>query len=157
MQHEDPRLYIYSFLESLPTTIRSTELICLLLFIKHDFQITGSENESDFLDMTAELLERGGYIGIGTVIFFKTLISRSMNSAIEKMDRAEFNLKMLRQKNPELSNRLLVQKPLQRKHYERAIEKWNTLLSGPLSDANIEYFANNPAMTLMPIQLKNHE
>ncbi|WP_337136999.1 hypothetical protein [Morganella morganii] len=156
MNYEDPRSCIFSFIEGLPTTIRSTELITLLLLIKPDFTITGNEDENNFLNDAAGLLERTGYAGLGMIIFFKTLISRNMNNAMFKLDKAELGLKMLKQKNPELSNQLLVQKPLQRKHYESAIKKWNALLAGPLCDANIEYLSNNPCMTLTTIQLRNH-
>ncbi|HAT3811050.1 TPA: hypothetical protein SLN72_003904 [Morganella morganii] len=71
MNYEDLRSCIFSFIEGLPATIRSTELITLLLLIKPDFTITGNEDEKDFLNDAANLLERTGYAGIGMIIFLK--------------------------------------------------------------------------------------
>ncbi|OPJ96316.1 hypothetical protein [Serratia marcescens] len=138
----DPRCVIYDFLKNLPDTIRTEELMFVLLYGTGRAPFDESDN---FLPLVEQYLMRPGYPGVGAVICSMAIIDRRLNQSEEKLVKAEVDLKHLIRSYPDFPQVGLLSLPLRKKHYSLALERWNDLKKGPLAEHNLMRYEGNPS------------
>lgn len=137
MESNDARQVIYNFLAELPDTIKTEELMFLLLYCGRN---PSPSEHVKFLEMAGFYLKQPAMAGIGAVLCSRTIIDFRLSDAERMMVRAERLIKEAIATNPDFPEAGLLGMPLRRKHYSAALDKWKKLRENQLSDQSIRDF-----------------
>lgn len=140
-RNQDPRIALMDFLRAIPINLRIDEyLFIIIMCVGSD----APDDLEDFEPMVQKYLSRSGYAGLGAVICTKAVLEYRLKDILLKLESAEKNIRAIMDMNPEFTQHPLLSMPLKKKQYAQVLDRWRTLLNGPLSDGNIAYFEGNP-------------
>lgn len=138
---QDPRIALIDFLRAIPISIRMDEYVFITLYC---LQLNPDDDFRNLESNVHKYLSISGFRGVGAVICARAVITRRMSRALQKINKAELDLKGIEEFQPEFSQRILLGIPLKKKHYSQVVGRWDKLLKNALSDDNIDYYERNP-------------
>ena len=155
MDDRDPRRAIFSFLDGLPQTIRTEALLFVIMYA---MESVVPEDLGDFAREVKSYLMRPGTPGVSAVICAVAAIDHSFEGVISKLDRDEYLLAALTNRDPTNLGfqHSLLSLPMRRQHWKQAWSMWKSLRTSTLSPtggaASWPYLDADGRSTLRPLR-----